>query len=604
MSMKKILLLMFALVAVVASAFADDTTIAWSASTDWTTGDNEISYVQSPYTVTITKGEESQTPPSVNAKSNDARAYALNVITLSTTGEAMTKVVFTIPSSNSANLAALTASTGEVIVDATALTATWTGEATEVVFVVSQKADNGTDKTKAGQFRFTQLVVTTGTGGGTVDPDPEPDPDPTVTKSTIFSESFSADLGEFTANDVTLPEGLTYVWSWGGSNYGAKASAYVSGTKYATESWLISPAIDLTKATESELTFSQCANHFGGVEGFKAACSLKVREAETGEWTDLAYEGDPTGTSWTWTDGVKADLSAFDGKKVQVAFVYTSTTDVAGTWEVKNFVVSGVLSEPVETVNAPVASPAAGTYMDEVEVTLTADEGCTIYYTVDGSAPTTSSARYTAPFTLEETTTVKAIAVNANGVASDDASFTYTIKTTPVAPENGVIFNFNANEWNLPISNSDESTEITGPIEEGGVTLTCTSGSTVTRMWNDYNNGPQLRVYKAGGSLTFTAPTGRKIVKIEFDASKFYMTAEPETLTDKVWEGEADAVTFTANNTTNINYVKVTLNTIEGISEATVDGAAVKSIYSLDGRKLTVPVKGINIINGKKVMVK
>lgn len=602
--MKKILLLMFALITTVAMAFADDTTITWSASTDWTTSDTEISYAQAPYTVTITKGEDSKTAPAVNATSNEARAYALNVVTVSTTGEAMTKIVFTIPSSNSANLAALTASTGEVVVDATALTATWTGEATEVSLTVSKNADNGTNSTKAGQFRFTQLVVTAGAGGGTVDPNPDPDPDPVVTKSTIFSESFSADLGEFTTNDVTLPEGLTYVWSWGGSNYGAKASAYVNKTYYATESWLISPAIDLSKATESELTFSQCANFFSSVENFKAACSVKVREAETGEWADLAYEGDPTGTSWTWTDGVKADLSAYDGKKVQVAFVYTSTTEMAGTWEVKNFVVSGVLSEPVETVNAPVASPAAGTYTDEVEVTLTADEGCTIYYTVDGTTPTTSSARYTAPFTLDETTTVKAIAVNENGTASDDASFTYTIKSSPVAPENGVIFNFNANEWNLPISDGETTTEVTGPIEEGGVTLTCTSGTVATRMWNDYYNGTQLRVYKSGGSLTFTAPTGRKIVKIEFDASKFDMTAKPETLTDKVWEGEAESVTFTANGTSNINYVIVTLDSSTGISTAIADGAAVKSIFSLDGRKLTAPVKGINIINGKKVMVK
>jgi len=51
-------------------------------------------------------------------------------------------------------------------------------------------------------------------------------------------------------------------------------------------------------------------------------------------------------------------------------------------------------------------------------VTITAEEGASIYYTLDGNDPTPSSTLYSAPFTLTETTTVKAIAVKDNQSSS------------------------------------------------------------------------------------------------------------------------------------------------------------------------------------------
>lgn len=74
------------------------------------------------------------------------------------------------------------------------------------------------------------------------------------------------------------------------------------------------------------------------------------------------------------------------------------------------------------------ASPAGGTYNGSVQVTLTATPpSATIYYTTDGSTPTTGSTKYTSAITLSQTTTLKFFAQDASGHKSVVQTQTYTI---------------------------------------------------------------------------------------------------------------------------------------------------------------------------------
>lgn len=76
-------------------------------------------------------------------------------------------------------------------------------------------------------------------------------------------------------------------------------------------------------------------------------------------------------------------------------------------------------------IAAPQILAKSSLFADPLEVSIEAEEGCEIHYTVDGTAPTTQSPLYTDPFPVSTTTTVKAIAVR-DGETSSIATRTFT----------------------------------------------------------------------------------------------------------------------------------------------------------------------------------
>jgi hypothetical protein len=177
------------------------------------------------------------------------------------------------------------------------------------------------------------------------------------TSVTVLDDALTnKDSGNFTIVDKTLPEGLTYVWTYT-SSYGAKASAYLSGTCYATESWLISKSLDLTNVASPVLTFSHAVNKFGTIDDVATQAKVVVSTDGGSTWNNLEGVTFPTSLSWTFLD-VTVDLSAYEGKTIQIAFAYTSSESSAGTWEVKNFLLTGQKSASVSNIvvdeNAPV----------------------------------------------------------------------------------------------------------------------------------------------------------------------------------------------------------------------------------------------------------
>ena len=80
----------------------------------------------------------------------------------------------------------------------------------------------------------------------------------------------------------------------------------------------------------------------------------------------------------------------------------------------------------------PVITPPAGTYLGAQTITITdASPGAAIYYTTDGSTPTTASPAYTAPFSISASETISAIALATGLLPSTVASNAYTVRVLP-----------------------------------------------------------------------------------------------------------------------------------------------------------------------------
>ena len=122
-----------------------------------------------------------------------------------------------------------------------------------------------------------------------------------------------------------------------------------------------------------------------------------------------------------------AGTSAFPGT---VAFAVNDTGNLAGAYTDSKGVVHGFLFTPtVPTVATPTFSVSAGTYTTAQTVTISdKTAGAAIYYTLDGTTPTSQSPKYTSPLTVSQTTTIRAIAEATGYANSAVASATYTIK--------------------------------------------------------------------------------------------------------------------------------------------------------------------------------
>ncbi len=154
----------------------------------------------------------------------------------------------------------------------------------------------------------------------------------------IFSETFASGQGDFTIHDVFMPSELTYVWQHAPSYSCMKASAYVSGQNYPTESWLVSPAIDLSNVSAATLKFDQAVN-YASPDGLSVMVSTDYAgEVLQCNWTELNLSQWPAGNNWTFINST-ADLSQYVGQRVTIGFKYTSNSNASATWEVKNFVV-------------------------------------------------------------------------------------------------------------------------------------------------------------------------------------------------------------------------------------------------------------------------
>ena len=157
--------------------------------------------------------------------------------------------------------------------------------------------------------------------------------------------------GKLTIQNVICNDPLTYVWYYSGA-YGMCASAFKDNVRYPSEAWLITPLIDLTRAKNPQFGFDHAFNWAEG--DFTNECAIMIStdyvdDVTTATWTQLEWASNedgtlnvPAGNSWTFQHTGYMSMADYVGEKITIAFRYKTEGGKAGTWELKNL----LLSEP------------------------------------------------------------------------------------------------------------------------------------------------------------------------------------------------------------------------------------------------------------------
>lgn len=237
---------------------------------------------------------------------------------------------------------------------------------------------------------------------------------------------------EITEAKATAAEGDTYITDLSCDKTGKVSFEITANSDTETERQSAEITVTLSSVNYEDIT-AKVKITFTAAEDQDAPekCNMTYALDENGTYTvtiatveGAEYSFD--GTTFDETN-TKSNVAAGTTVTGYIRYAKVDADEEAGT-TAKN--ASPATSATITTPKAVSAAPTITTgtkFKDSIEVTITATDGAaTIYYTTDGSNPTTSSTKYTGAFTLTKTATVKAIAVSTGKEPSEVVSETFT----------------------------------------------------------------------------------------------------------------------------------------------------------------------------------
>ena len=208
-----------------------------------------------------------------------------------------------------------------------------------------------------------------------------------------------------------------------------------------------SDATDWIAGTGSDITGLVPGTYYVRLKATNTTNASAYQELTIAEYTAPTYTVTYKVVNGTWSDDTMTDKTETVQSGSKPASVPTGMKAASGytggSWD-KNPANTTITEATTFTytftekqkVATPAFSPAAGTYTEAQSVTISCETtGATIYYTTDGSEPTSSSTAYSGAITVGETMTIKAIAVKEGMTDSSVASTTYTISEGPEPSE-------------------------------------------------------------------------------------------------------------------------------------------------------------------------
>lgn len=364
------------------------------------------------------------TGTSVNVTTADATAPN-NVTNLVTSNVTATSLTLTWTASNSTDV------TGYEIYNGTTLLTTVTGNTYNVSGLTSNtnytfnvKAKDGSNNIASG----TTVNVTTSSVADTTAPNEVTN----LTTSNLSTTSVTLNWTASTSPDVASYE----IYN------GASLITSTTSTSYTVTG--------LTQSTGYTLTVKAKDGAGNISNGVNVSFTTVTPDTTAPDNVTNLTTSNVTQTSLTlnWTASVSSDVASYDvfnggtllGNVTGVTYnVSGLTASTQYTFYVKakdgsNNIASGTsvtvtTSAPADTT-APIvtASPNGGTFTSTQNVTLSANETATIYYTTDGSTPTEASTVYSSAITVSATTTLKFFGKDTAGNSSSVQTVTYTIQ--------------------------------------------------------------------------------------------------------------------------------------------------------------------------------
>ncbi len=399
-----------------------------------------------------------------------------------------------------------------------------------------------------------------------------------VIAPTAPAPAFSVAAGSYTAaQTVTISDtlaGSTIYYTTTGATPTTSSTVYTGPITISTTETLTAIAVKTgytnSPTTSAVYTIATAlpAPVFSVASGtYSATQTVTISDATSGATFYYTTNGTTPTTSSTLYSGAITVNSTETLEAIAVETGYSNSPAASAVYTIST------------QLPAPLFSVAAGSYNAAQPVTITdAVAGTTIYYTLNGSTPTTSSSHYTAPFTIGNSATLSAIAVKTGYTTSPVASAVYTlvdanpvlslaagtyssaqtVTITSATPNAKIFYTTNG------LTPTASSTSYTGPIS-------VSASETLKAIALNTGFTPSA-VVSAAYIITPTAPAPTYSV-----AAGTYTTAQAVSISDTL---AGSKIYYTTNGTTPTTSSTVYNGAITVSSSETVEAIAVKTGYN------------------------